>query len=74
MVREFDAMSYLECMSYIKEDLGNVITSFNSLKSFHLKRGLYFSCVVPGGRTRISEQKFQGSKFQLKIRDGPLSI
>lgn len=28
MVREFDTMSYLESVSHIKEDLGNMITSF----------------------------------------------
>lgn len=73
LVREADTMRYLECMSCSKEDLGNVITSFNYLKSFHPKKGLYLSPVVPEGRTRISEQKFLGSRFQLKIRNYPLS-
>lgn len=73
MVREFHTVSDLERASCIKEDLGNVITSFSYLKSFHLKRGLYLSCVVPEGRSRISEQEFQGSSFQLKVRHGPLN-
>lgn len=66
MVREFDAMSYLECMSYIKEDLGNVITSFYSLKSFHLKRGLYFSCVVPGAELGLVSRSFKEANFSSK--------
>lgn len=70
LVREADTMWYLECMSCSKEDLG---IDFNYLKSFHLKKGLYLSPVVPEGRTRISEQKFLGSRFQLKIRNYPLS-
>lgn len=73
MVKEFDNMSYLERVSCIEKDLENVITSFNYLKSFHLKRGLYLSCVVAEGRTRISEQKSHRNSFQLKIRNGPLS-
>ena len=73
LVREVDTMWYLEGMSCSKEDLGNVTTSFNYLKSFHLKKGLYLSPVVLEGRTRISEQNFQGSRFQLKIRNCPLS-
>lgn len=63
-VREFHTMSDLEHGSHIKEDLGNVITGFSYLKSFHLKRGLYLSRVVPEDRSRISEQEFQGSSFQ----------
>lgn len=73
MLREFHTMSYLECVFYINEDLGNVITSFPYLKSFHLKGGLYLSHVVPEGRTRISEQEFEGSSFQFKARSGLLS-